>query len=75
MPISSSGLGRLALCVETAVRICLWVQNKSTKMKPITFETLIQDQKERLERRNLKQGDNSVLDFVNEINNTTFNLI
>jgi len=37
-------------------------------MQP-TFENLIADQKERLERNNLEAGDNCVIDFINEINN------
>jgi hypothetical protein len=33
-------------------------------IKAITFETLIADQKERIERNNLKQGDNLILDYI-----------
>lgn len=38
-------------------------------MKPTTFETLIGDQLDRIERNKLKTGDNAVLDFINDINN------
>ena len=37
-------------------------------MEPMTFETLIADQKERIERRYAKKGDNLIMDFINDIN-------
>ena len=37
-------------------------------MKPVTFETLIQDQKERIERHNAKEGDNAIMDWINDLN-------
>lgn len=37
-------------------------------MKAVTFESLIADQRERIERSNLKKGDNAVLDYINDIN-------
>lgn len=37
-------------------------------LKPVTFESLIADQKDRIERSNLKKGDNAILDFINDIN-------
>lgn len=37
-------------------------------MKPVTFETLIQDQKERIERKGAKKGDNAIMDYINDIN-------
>ena len=40
-------------------------------MKATTFETLIEDQKDRIERNNLKKGDNLILDFINDINHET----
>jgi hypothetical protein len=33
-------------------------------IKAITFETMIADQKERIERNNLKQGDNLIMDYI-----------
>ena len=38
-------------------------------MKPTTFETLIADQQERIERSKLKVGDNAILDYINDLNN------
>lgn len=40
-------------------------------MKPTTFETLIADQQERIERSNLKAGDNAILDYINDLNSET----
>ena len=37
--------------------------------KPVTFETMIADQRERIERNNAKDSDNVVMAFINEINN------
>lgn len=37
-------------------------------MKAVTFENLIADQRERIERNNLKEGENAILDFINDIN-------
>ena len=37
-------------------------------MKAVTIETLLADQKERIERNGLKAGDNAILDFINDIN-------
>ena len=37
-------------------------------MKPVTFETLVADQKERIERHNAKEGDNSIMDWINDLN-------
>lgn len=37
-------------------------------MKAVTFETLIADQRERIERCNLKKGDNLILDYINDVN-------
>ncbi len=39
-----------------------------SKIKPITFETLIADQKERIERNSAKAGENIILDYINDIN-------
>lgn len=40
-------------------------------MKPTSFETLIADQRERIERCNLKAGDNAILDYINDLNSET----
>jgi len=37
-------------------------------MKPVTLETLIADQKDRIDRCNAKPGDNAVMDYINDIN-------
>lgn len=37
-------------------------------IKPITFESLILDQQDRIERKELKEGDNTILDWINDIN-------
>tara|TARA_R110000851_G_scaffold330265_1_gene502906 strand:+ start:1895 stop:2041 length:147 start_codon:yes stop_codon:yes gene_type:complete len=37
-------------------------------MKPFTFETLIVDQKERIERKKLNFGNNLILDYIVNIN-------
>lgn len=37
-------------------------------MKAVTFETLIADQRERIERKNLSPGDNAILDYINDLN-------
>lgn len=38
-------------------------------MKPVTFETLLADQKERIDRSRAKKGDNLILDYINDLNN------
>lgn len=40
-----------------------------SSLKPVTFETLIADQSERIERCNAKEGTNLILDYINDINN------
>jgi len=37
-------------------------------MKPTSIETLLADQIERIERNNLKTGDNLILDYINDVN-------
>jgi hypothetical protein len=37
-------------------------------MKPQTYETLIQDQKERIERCHAPKGTNLIMDYINDIN-------
>lgn len=39
-----------------------------SSLKPITFETLIADQRERIERKEAKEGDNIILDYINDLN-------
>lgn len=38
-------------------------------MKAVTFETLIADQQDRIERNAAKEGTNLILDYINDINN------
>lgn len=38
-------------------------------MKPVTFETLLADQRERIDRSRASKGDNLILDYINDINN------
>jgi hypothetical protein len=38
-------------------------------LNPVTFETLIADQEQRLDRCFAPAGTNFVMDFINEINN------
>lgn len=38
---------------------------------PTTFETLIADQKERIQRKEAKKGDNSIMDYINDLNAET----
>lgn len=47
--------------------------NTKYNMKPTTVDNLLLDQIDRIERSKLSAGDNSVLDFINEINNTPLN--
>ena len=41
-------------------------------MKSLTFEILITDQRERIERCNLKEGDNIILDYINDFNEVKY---
>ena len=37
-------------------------------MKAVTFETLIADQRERIERHNAKEGDNAIMEWIDDLN-------
>jgi len=50
------------------LEICGALELTPLFMKPTSIETLLADQIERIERNNLKTGDNLILDYINDVN-------